>query len=203
MTKKKKGKDIEVTAINVFLALLLICLLFVILYYFISFKSLSNKRTKLWYVHFTRIINKECSNDAVCTTPTIYNDSTTTSDYTVEFTQPNQSAVYEITVKNEGLVDAEVTNIVLGTPRCKGNSNNSNDAINDADIVCRKLNYVLLDEDNNKIVPGTIIKSGETKNYQLILSYDNNNYFIAEDERISDSVSVRNLNLTVDYNQVK
>jgi len=200
--KRKKGKDIEVTAINIFLILLFTCLFFIILYYFLSYKSLSNKYSKIWDVHFVRIINKDCSYEAVCTTPTIYNNSTTTSDYTVEFTGPNQKAVYEITVKNDGLVDAEVTNIVLGSPHCKGNAENTTNASNDGDIVCNKLTYTLLDEDNNKVVPGTTIKAHESKIYHLVLSYDDINY-VEENERISDSVSVRNLNLTVDYNQVR
>ena len=202
MVKIKKGIDIEVTGINLFLCVLLVSLLFVILYYFLAFKNVSDNRSKLWNVHFTRIINKECSYDTVCTTPTIYSDSTTTGDYTVEFSQPNQKAVYEITVKNDGLVDAEVTNIILGSPRCKGNSSNLTDAQSDADKVCDKLTYTLLDKDNNKVVPGTLIKSGKTENYYLVLTYENNNYFASEDERVTDSVFVRNLNLTIDYNQV-
>ena len=201
--KNKKGLDIELTAINVFLCVLLISLVIIILYYFILYKNIAGNRSKLWNVYFSRIVNKDCSYEAVCTTPTIYSNSTTTGDYTVEFNGPNQKAVYEIMVKNDGLVDAEVTNIVLGTPHCKGTSNNIENASEDANKVCEKLNYTLLDSDNNKVVPGTIIKSGESTTYQLVLSYDNNNYCVAEEERISDSVIVRNLNLTIDYNQVR
>ncbi len=201
--KSKKGIDIEVTAINLFLCLLLVSLVIIILYYFLSYKSVNNNSSKIWNIYFSRIINKDCSNDSVCTTPTIYTGSTTTGDYTVEFTGPNQKAVYEITVKNDGLVDAEVTNIVLGSPRCKGNSSNFVSASHDANKVCDKLHYSVLDIDNNKVVPGTIIKAGETTTYQLVLSYDNNNYFVSENERISDSVTVRNLNLSIDYSQVR
>ena len=202
MVKKKKGIDIEVGAINLFLCVLFISMILIILYYFVAYKNVSSNHTKLWNVYFSRIINKECSNEAICTTPVIYSNSTTTGDYAVEFSEANQKAVYEITVKNDGHVDAEVTNIVLGTPRCKGNSSNSSNASNDAFKVCDKIHYTLYDNDNNKVVPGTILKAGTQMNYLLVLSYENNNYFVNEEERITDSVTVRNLNLTIDYSQV-
>ncbi len=199
--KNKKEFNFEVAGINVFLCLLVVCLLIILIYYFLVYRNDSNE--KLWDVHFSRVINKECSYEAVCTTPTIYTDSTSTGDYTVEFSQANQKAIYEIEVTNNGLVDAEITDIVLGNPHCKGNSSNPEKAYNDSLLVCEKVKYSLLDEDSNKVVPGNILKVGERKTYQLILTYDDNNYFISEDERLSDTVTVRNLNLTINYNQVR
>jgi sulfur relay (sulfurtransferase) DsrF/TusC family protein len=202
MKKNKKEINIEVLAVNIFICLLLVSLVVVLFYYFLVFRT-TTPVSKIWNIHFSRIINKECGYDTVCTTPTIYTDSTTTGDYTVEFSQANQKAVYEITVVNEGYVDAEITNIILGSPHCKGNSEDSFNAFNDASNVCEKLNYVLLDEDNNKVVPGNIVKAGTSHTYQLVLSYNDNYYYVSEDSRLSDSVTVRNLNLTIDYNQVR
>ena len=199
--KSKKEFNFEVAGINIFLCLLVLCIVVILLYYFLVYKS--DDTEKIWNVRFTRIINKECSYEAVCTTPTIYTDSTSTGDYTVEFSLANQKAIYEVEVSNDGLVDAEITDIVLGNPHCKGNSSNPENAYTDSLLVCEKVKYSLLDEDSNKVVPGNIIRVGEKRIYQLVLTYDDNNYFISEDERLSDTVTVRNLNLTINYNQVR
>ena len=202
MTKKnKKEINLETLFANLFICFLLLCLVVILLYYFLFYGGTVHSKT--WDVHFSRIINKECSYDSKCTTPTIYTDSATTGDYTVEFSQPNQKAVYEIEVVNNGILDAEVTNIIMGTPHCKGNADNSDASVKDASLVCSKLKYTLLDSDNNKVVPGNTLKSGEKKIYNLVLTYDDYNYFVSEDERLTDSVTVRNLNLTVDFSQVK
>lgn len=200
---KKNKKDIDYTNLfgNLFITFLLLCLVIILLYYFLFYGGTVHSKT--WDVHFSRIINKECSDEAKCTTPTIYTDSTTTGDYTVEFSQPNQKAVYEIEVVNDGVLDAEITNVILGTPHCKGNAENTENSVKDEELVCSKLQYTLLDEDNNKVVPGNVLRAGEKKIYNLVLTYDDYNYLASEDTRLNDSVTVRNLNLRVDFSQVK
>lgn len=197
--KSKKVFNIDKLLINIFLCVLLISFIVIILYYLVY--KVENHE-KMWDVHFTRIVNSECSYNATCVTPTIYTDSTTTGDYSVTFTEPGEKAVYEIDVVNNGSLDAEINNILFGSFNCKSNSSNNNASL-DEEAVCSNLSYNLYDKDNNKVLKGTILKAKEKVTYYLKLSYSDYNYFVSEEDRLSDSVTVRNLNLTIDYKQVK
>lgn len=200
--KKKNIKEfnIDKLLINIFLCIILITFIVVILFY-LFYKN--EYHDKIWDVHFTRIVNSECSIGAECVTPTIYTDSTSTGDYSVTFNEPGEKAVYELDVVNNGALDVEINNIIFGSYNCKSNSSDRVEAINDQGKVCSNLSYNLYDSDNNKVLKGTILKSKEKVTYYLKLTYSDDQYFVSEENRLSDTVTVRNLNLTIDYKQVK
>ncbi len=198
--KSKKELNVDKLLINIFLCILLIAFIVVVLYYLV-YKAENHE--KLWDVHFTRIVNTECTPEAECVTPTIYTNSTSTGDYSVTFDEPGEKAIYEIDIVNDGSVDAEINNILFGSYDCKGNATDKNEAVIDAGHVCGNLEYNLYDKDNNKVLKGTILKAKEKVTYYLKLSYADYYYFVSEENRLSDTVTVRNLNLTIDYKQVK
>ena len=199
--KNKKSVNLDVLLFNIFLCIVLLAFVIIVIAYLVF--STGKSKNKLWDVHFSRIINSECSYGSVCTTPTIYTDSTTTGDYTVEFSSPGEKAYYEIDVVNDGMLDAEITSITFGSIKCKGNSDNYLNAFDDANKVCGNLIYNLYTEDGNKVLPGTVLKAHKKATYYLKLDYVSNIYIKAEDDSLSDTVSVSNLNLTINYNQVK
>lgn len=201
--EKKNKRDInwDVLLFNIFLCIVLVAFVLVVIYYLVFARNKSDD--KLWDVHFSRIINYECSDNTVCTTPTIYTNSTTTGDYTVEFSGPGEKAYYELDVVNNGEVDAEITSITFGSIKCKGNASDSFSAFNDANSVCSQLSYNLYTEDGNKVLPGTVLKAHKKTTYYLKLDYIPNVYFLPEDDSLSDTVTVKNLNLAITYSQVK
>ena len=199
--KKRKlfnGKvDLIVALFGLFI---IIALLAFVLCYFYFFNSDDIETKKIWNIKFDRIINSNCSNDTVCTSPYIYTDSTTIGDYTVEFLKSSGNAKYELTVKNDGYVNAELTSIVLSTPVCKGNASNNNAAINDGNSVCNNVKYRLVDENENSITLGDIVEAKSTKIYYLLLDYNDVSYDGVH-EIISDSVTVSNLAISLNYRQ--
>lgn len=202
-TKKKEENKIsssEIILLSICSTVLIGLILFVIVYG-LSFKT--DSKTKMWNVYFSRIINNYCSEHAICTTPTVYTSSTSTGDYTVEFSSPGQSAIYEVTVKNEGLVNAELTSVILSTPTCHGNSSDPASAMNDATNVCNHLKYKLTDEDGNTITLGDSILASESKKYYLRLLYNDESYYIGSEGDLSNTVTVSNLNVVLNYAQVE
>lgn len=197
--KSKKVFNIDELLINIFLCVILVSFIVIVIYYLVY--KVEN-REKVWDVHFSRIVNSECSDNSTCVTPTIYTDSTTTGDYSVIFSEPGEKAVYEIDVVNNGAIDAEINNILFGSFNCKSNSASPNSQL-DEEAVCNNLDYNLYDKDNNKVLKGTVLKAKEKVTYYLKISYTNNYYFVSEEDRLTDSVTVRNLNLVIDYKQVK
>ena len=201
MKKKRKLFNGKVDLIVALFGLFIInALLAFVLCYFYFFNSNDMETKKLWNIKFDRVINSYCSNDTVCTTPYVYTDSTTVGDYTVEFSKSSGNAKYELTVKNDGYVNAELTSIVLSTPVCKGNASNNNAAINDGNSVCNNVKYRLVDENENSITLGDIVEAKSTKVYYLLLEYNDISYDGVH-EIISDSVTVSNLAISLNYRQ--
>ena len=201
MKKKRKLFNGKVDLIVALFGLFIInALLAFVLCYFYFFNSNDIETKKLWNIKFDRVINSYCSNDTVCTTPYVYTDSTTVGDYTVEFSKSSGSAKYELTVKNDGYVNAELTSIVLSTPVCKGNASNNNAAINDGNSVCNNVKYRLVDENENSITLGDTVEAKSTKVYYLLLEYNDISYDGVH-EIISDSVTVSNLAISLNYRQ--
>ena len=199
--KKRKlfnGKvDLIVALFGLFIILALLAF---ILCYFYFFKDKDIETKKIWNIKFDRVINSYCSDNTVCTTPYIYTDSTTIGDYTVEFLKSSGSAKYELTVKNDGYVNAELTSIVLSTPVCKGNSSNTYLARSDGNLVCNNLKYRLVDKNENSITLGDIVEAKSSKVYYLFLEYNDITYD-GSFEIISDSVTVSNLAISLNYRQ--
>lgn len=201
MKKKIKVFNGEVDLIVIIFGLFIIIALFAFIFcYFYFYNDEGVETNKIWNIKFSRIINFNCSNNTECTTPYIYTDSTTLGDYTVEFLKSTGSAMYELTVNNDGYVDAELTSIVLSTPVCKGNASNNNAAINDGNNVCNNIKYRLVDENENSITLGNKIEAKSTKTYYLLLEYNDINYD-GVNEIISDSVTVSNLAISLNYRQ--
>ncbi len=201
MKKKVKVFNGEIDLIVIIFGLFIIVTLFAFLFcYFYFFNDEGVETNKIWNIKLGRVINSYCSNDTECTTPYIYTDSTTIGDYTVEFLKSTGSAKYELTVDNDGYVDAELTSIVLSTPVCKGNASNETVAINDGNNVCNNIKYRLVDENDNSITLGNKVEAKSTKTYYLFLEYNDVNYDGVH-EIISDSVTVSNLAISLNYRQ--
>lgn len=123
--------------------------------------------------------------------------ATKVGDYEVIFKNPGDSISYEITVKNSGGFDAEVTSVNIPTPRCIGSGDN---AINDAKNVCDNLSYTLKykNSENSVTVGDKLNKKGEEKTLILTLKYadiDNENLLPLS------NVTIDNLDVVVTYGQ--
>ena len=152
-TKKKEEKNYnssELILVSIGSTILLGLIIFVIIYGLFIYKT--DSKTKKWNIFFSRIVNYSCTDNTICTTPTVYTNSTSTGIFSVEFKNSDQSAVYEVTVKNDGILDAELTSVILSTPNCIGNADNEESANNDAETVCNNLSYKLTDIDGNTII---------------------------------------------------
>ena len=201
MKKKTKLFNGKVDLIVILFGLfVLVALAIFVFCYFYFFNSEDVEINKTWNIKFDRVINSKCSDNTLCTTPYIYTDSTTVGDYTVEFLKSTGSAKYEITVKNDGYVNAELTSIILSTPVCKGNSSNNDAAINDGNNVCNNIKYRLVDKNENSITLGDKVEAKSIKTYYLLLEYNDITYD-GVNEIISDSVTVSNLAISLNYRQ--
>ena len=203
-TKKKEEKNYnssELILVSIGSTILLGLIIFVIIYGLFIYKT--DSKTKKWNIFFSRIVNYSCTDNTICTTPTVYTNSTSTGIFSVEFKNSDQSAVYEVTVKNDGILDAELTSVILSTPNCIGNADNEESANNDAETVCNNLSYKLTDIDGNTITLGDTLHKGESKKYYLRVSYSNDYHYVGINDQLSGSVTINNLSLVLNYAQVE
>ena len=119
--------------------------------------------------------------------------STTVNDFEVTLTKPDDEVKLGFVIKNDGTMNAKLSDIEIKEPVCTSLTNPA-----DAEIVCNNLYYNVSDYmfenyDENKI--GTVIgKNGEYDYVFITLGYQGN-------ELPSDDVKISNLGVTLVYTQ--
>ena len=88
----------------------------------------------------------------------------------------NDSVVYNFDIKNIGSKDAVIDSFVKSKSTCSGVDPDSKKAESDAKTICDGLAYSLTyTSSNTDVKVNDIIKSGETKNITLNISYNGTN----------------------------
>lgn len=144
----------------------------------LTIEGTATVQNSTWDVHFSDIARDESSTTGVGTTlPTITDNAQAGSNtedtlinaFDVTFTQPNQKAVYLITVLNAGTYDANLSAYTLGTKACTntGTANGESDATN----VCNNVNFTLTYANGDAIATGATLAKGATAQLKLTVEY--------------------------------
>lgn len=122
-----------------------------------------------WSVHFQNLSNANLKGTALeVTKPILQKDSTSISNFDVQFINANDGVTYTFDVINDGDLDAKVSSIVIPRPICNGIGENS---YNDSNLVCANFSYSLTYGDGTKIQVGDILRKGQSKSFTLKLEY--------------------------------
>lgn len=119
--------------------------------------------------------------------------STTVNDFEVTLTKPDDEVKLGFVIKNDGTMNAKLSDIEIKEPVCTSLTNPA-----DAQIVCNNLKYQVTDFDDNlydENKKGAVIgKNGGTDYLFLTIEYAGN-------ELPSDDVNISNLGVTLVYTQ--
>lgn len=112
-----------------------------------------------WDIHFENIEMSTTENGSFVTEPEILDDQITIETFDVELTAPGDSATIKVDIVNDGTLDAELTDYILGELTF-ANAGTANDA-NDATLVENNVTYTLVyTEDTTAAQTGTAITAG-------------------------------------------
>ena len=112
-----------------------------------------------WDIHFENIEMSTTENGSFVTEPEILDDQITIETFDVELTAPGDSATIKVDIVNDGSLDAELTDYILGELTF-ANAGTANDA-NDATLVENNVAYTLVyTEDTTAAQTGTAITAG-------------------------------------------
>lgn len=149
-----------------------------------------------WKIQFINLQEATTTGTAKeITPPTIESGDTKVGDFAVTLTTPGDSVSYKVSVKNAGTFNAKVSSITVPKPSCEGSGN---DAITDAQNVCKYLEYKLTYAEGEEININDELTSGQTKELLLTLKYKDN---ITAAELPKDDVTITNLAATLNYSQ--
>jgi hypothetical protein len=115
------------------------------------------------------------------------------SDLGIKLLLTGDAVTYTFDIKNVGSKDAIISNFIKSTPTCTGVDTDSTKATSDSKIVCDALTYTLQYTDSKEdIKANDIIKSGETKNVTLTISYTG-------DSLPDNGVNISNINFNMTF----
>lgn len=135
----------------------------------LSIDGYASMNTAKWSVHFQNLSNANLKGTTLeITKPTLQNNSTSISNFNVEFMNVNDGVNYTFEVINDGSLDAKVSSIVIPKPICTGIGTTSYE---DAELICNNLNYSLTYIDGTKIQTGDTLDKGQLKSFILNLEY--------------------------------
>lgn len=133
----------------------------------------------------------ETGNGKLTKSPII--SSTTVSDFEVTLTKPDDEVKLGFVIKNDGTMNAKLSDIEIKEPVCTSLTNPE-----DGQIVCNNLKYQVTDSDDNlydENKKGAVIgKNGAHDYIYITLGYQGN-------ELPSDDVIISNLGVTLVYTQ--
>jgi len=158
-----------------------------------------------WKILFTNVSAPNLGGTAKQVTPPGIT-ATKIGDYAVTLTTPGDSVSYEITVRNDGTFDAEISSITIPTPTCTGSGEN---AETDAANVCKYLTYTLQNkpaepeegeepEEATPVQVGDALGAQQEKVFILTLTYGST---ITSSELPKNDVTISNLSIPIIYSQ--
>lgn len=122
-----------------------------------------------WSVHFQNLSNANLKGTTLeVNKPILKNNSTSISDFEVEFMNINDGVSYTFDVINDGDLDAKISSIVIPKPVC---TSTGDTAYEDSSLICDNLNYSLTYLDGTEIQIGDTLERGQSKSLVLKLEY--------------------------------
>lgn len=145
-----------------------------------------------WSIYFKNLSDANLKGTTIeVSKPTIQNNSTSISDFDINFINGMDGVSYTFDVVNDGSLDAKISSIVIPKPICIGTGENS---FEDSNLICDNLTYNLTYIDGSKIQPGDTLDKGQTKSFILNLEYSNT-------ELPKNKVEISGLSITLIYVQ--
>lgn len=123
--------------------------------------------------------------------PYIEKNSTVIKNFSVEFSQYNDSAIYSFVVENNGILDAKVSSITKTNPICHGSGEN---ALEDAEMVCKNIEISVVYDNNEEIKVGDILDSKKSNDLKFIIRYKSKNL-------PKNTVEIENISVAIIYVQ--
>ena len=118
----------------------------------LTIKGSATMDTAKWDIKFTSLNTSKTGAATIETAPQIVGDITI-EEYDVTLTKPGDSIVIDFTVSNEGTLDADLSEVVIGTLDCGETT--------DGTLVCENLDYTLVyAEDTDAAATGTALTKG-------------------------------------------
>lgn len=160
-----------------------------------------------WNVHFDNLkpasVVSPMSTAKETKAPTLDATKTTIGNYEVELRNTGDSVTYTFDVKNDGDIDAKVTNIVMNngaTLTCTSTAGDTAAQNARNTKTCANLSYTLTYADNTPVSINDVLQAGATKIMKLKLEYK-----LASGQTDADlpddDVVVSGLGLTITYGQ--
>ena len=135
----------------------------------LSIDGYASMNSMKWSVHFQNLSNANLKGTTLeVNKPTLKNNSTSISDFEVEFMNINDGVSYTFDVINDGDLDAKISSIVMPKPVC---TSTGDTAYEDSSLICDNLNYSLTYLDGTEIQIGDTLERGQSKSLVLKLEY--------------------------------
>lgn len=135
----------------------------------LSIDGYASMNSMKWSVHFQNLSNANLKGTTLeVNKPTLKNNSTSISDFEVEFMNINDGVSYTFDVINDGDLDAKISSIVIPKPVC---TSTGDTAYEDSSLICDNLSYSLTYLDGTEIQIGDTLEKGQSKSLVLKLEY--------------------------------
>lgn len=145
-----------------------------------------------WSIYFKNLSDANLKGSTIeVSKPNIQNNSTSISDFDIQFINGMDGVSYTFDVINDGSLDAKISSIVIPKPICIGIGE---DSYEDSNLICNHLTYTLTYIDGSKIQPGDTLDKGQTKSFILNLEYSST-------QLPKNKVEISGLSITLIYAQ--
>ncbi len=190
MEKKRRNRLIIIVAIV--LAIASMSMVYASMSTRLDIHGMASMSGANWDIHFDNLSRANIVGQAKeLVHPTITQKSTTIGNYNVKLEQPFDAISYTFDIVNAGGLDAALTTLNISTPTCSGIGDN---ALDDANTVCRNLNYKLTYMDGSVVKLGDTLNKKSSKKVKLTLEYKS-------DDMPVDEVKIDNLGIVLIYSQ--
>lgn len=188
----KDRKSIFILSIlSIVLSVLGISINFLVLTSVINAKDYNDLKQYGWEMSFNGLSNVELTGSAKeLSMPYIVKNSTIIKNFNVEFENSNDSASYTFNVKNSGIYDSVISDIILTEPQCYGSGNS---ASSDSKLVCDNIEFYVTYSSGKKIEKNDVLKKGAVENLKIFINYTG--------VMPVNSVRVENLSMSIIYIQ--
>lgn len=176
---------------SIALSILAVSICFLVLTSNISAKEYLPTQTRGWDINFFDLSGVKLTGSAKeLAKPIIGSNSTYIKNFYVSFEKTGDSATYVLNLKNKGIFDARIADIVITDPRCYSKGENSS---KDSELVCDNIEFIATYDSGRTIKKDDILKRGDKENLNVTIRYNG--------EMPSNTVEVENLSMTIIYVQ--
>lgn len=175
----------------IFLSIIAISICYLVLTSDIIAKEHFPNQSRGWKVTFSNLLDVKLTGSAKeIARPIIENKSTVIKNFNVSFKNSGDSATYVFTIKNTGVMDAKISDIVFTDPKCYGSGSN---AIKDSKLVCDNIEFSATYSSGRTIKKDDVLKRGDKENLNVTIRYVG--------QMPSDTVVVDDLSMSIIYIQ--